>query len=136
MRRRLTVVVAVLCLAALGASAVALANGGGKGAGEHRSRPATPHHRSSALSMHGVAAMVLTSLAGRLDVQPAELRKAVEAVVAQQRKRHRGRDLALGCFDDPATCDLAALRKEIHFRHHGRKPGMMPGGRSSSAPLR
>jgi len=123
--------------------------------------------------MHG---RMLASLAGRLDVTPARLRRALRAVrrdvrdelvdprtatpeqrvamkerlagalaselgVAPERVvtavraeladkldlavrfgavTERGRELALGCFDDPAACDLAALKAEVRFRHHRR----------------
>jgi hypothetical protein len=259
MRRRLTLLVAVLCLAALGVTAVALASGG-KDGDHRRTTPTTPTKPVGAPALHGIAGMVLTSLAGRLEIKPADLQRAVAAVVAEQRqkllqtagltpaetsalqrcrsataaRRHatgikkrdaarvrpirkppaacaseaaqsaiqklktaaakpdlvalkadvaqslatklgkmpdeiltavraeldqrltqavaiglvtqKGHDLALACFDDPATCDLTALRDEVHLGGHGHPapppsgghtPGQMtPGGRSSSAPLR
>ncbi|HEY4097790.1 MAG TPA: hypothetical protein VGM33_19865 [Baekduia sp.] len=76
MRRRLTLLVAVLCLAALGVTAVALASGGKDGA-----------KQAHAPALHGIAGMVLTSLAGRLDVKPADLESAIKAVVAEQRQK-------------------------------------------------
>ncbi|HWI72205.1 MAG TPA: hypothetical protein VNT55_09630 [Baekduia sp.] len=78
---------------------------------------------------------VLTAVRAELD---ARLRQAVAAGWLTQ----KGHDLALACFDDPASCDLKALRAEVtlfgHKKHH--KPGgsgqMHPGGRATSTPLR
>jgi hypothetical protein len=100
---------------------------------------------------------VLTAVRAELD---ARLTQAVTAGWLTQ----KGHDLALACFDTPASCDLKALRAEVRFfghghgkkKHHARKhhkgekpttatppsttvPGsgqMTPGGRSSSTPLR
>jgi hypothetical protein len=105
------------------------------------------------------------SLATKLGTTPKEILTAVRAeldarltqAVAAGWVTQKGHDLALACFDAPATCDLKALRAEVRFfghkqqhghRHHhkqGSKPAassttpsgtMTPGGRSSSAPLR
>jgi hypothetical protein len=98
---------------------------------------------------------VLTAVRAELD---ARLTQAVTADWLTQ----KGHDLALACFDAPASCDLKALRAEVRFfghghgkkhhapKHHkGVKPTtttpapapsnsgqMTPGGRSSSTPLR
>jgi hypothetical protein len=112
-----------------------------------------------------------TSLATKLDKTPDEILTAVRAeldarltqAVAVGWLTQKGHDLALACFDDPATCDLKALRAEApflghgkqrsgHRRHHrGQQPApstttppstatppstMTPGARASSTPLR
>ena len=41
----------------------------------------------------------------------------------------KGRELAIGCFDDPANCDRAALKAEIKKRFRGRGHGHRHGGR-------
>jgi hypothetical protein len=265
MRRRLTLLFTVLCIAALGVTAVALAQGDKKDGKRGDGRPASAEqHRHGRggpgpfLGGHGLLGVVLDSLAGRLSVQPADLKKAVREVVAERQdeklqaagltraeidalktcrrtrglhrragafkkrdaaripRAHRsgaacdtdaaksgiaklraagktkpdlaalkadlaqslatklgktpeeiltavraeldarlaqavgiglvtqkGHDLALACFDDPAACDLQALRAEVRFRgHHGRKGDrrdgdrpMHPGGRRSGHPL-
>jgi hypothetical protein len=82
---------------------------------------------------------VLTAVRAELD---ARLTQAVTAGWLTQ----KGHDLALACFDTPASCDLKALHAEVRLFGHGKKkahhhqphkPGQMtPGGRSSSTPLR
>jgi hypothetical protein len=72
-----------------------------------------------------------TDLGAELDKPPTEILDAVRAeLVAKLDKAvaigfvtARGRELALGCFDRPAECDLGALRSEARlgkFRHHHR----------------
>jgi hypothetical protein len=90
---------------------------------------------------------VLTAVRAELD---ARLTQAVQAGFLTQ----KGHDLALACFDDPASCDLNALKAEVRWPGHrdddasATTPGdtstttpgdttmMHPGGRSTSAPLR
>jgi hypothetical protein len=84
---------------------------------------------------------VLAAVRAELD---ARLTQAVTAGWVTQ----KGHDLALACFDAPATCDLKALRAEVRFfglghgrKHHGdRKDGRkherkLHPGRAASAPL-
>ena len=69
-------------------------------------------------------------LAAELGKEPAEVLVAVRAeleaklalAVTFGAVTAKGRDLALACFDDPASCDVQALRAEVRFRHghHGR----------------
>jgi hypothetical protein len=49
----------------------------------------------------------------------AELEQALGVAVTFGAITKRGRDMALACFDDPAACDLAAMRREHPFRRHG-----------------
>jgi hypothetical protein len=70
-----------------------------------------------------------TALATKLGKTPEEVLTAVRAELDQRLTQavgiglvtQKGRDLALGCFDQPATCDLAALRSEVRFGHHRRR---------------
>jgi hypothetical protein len=196
MSRRLLILLTVVGVAALGASAVALAHstssGGDAATGSSR------HHVVKA-GDRGLWNAALNGVAQRLDVAPADLRAAVKAVAAEQRGQktglaakktayvnglatklgktpdavaaavraeldtrltqavathwitEQGKTLALGCFDDPAGCDLKALRAEVTAfgggkttRKHGHHPckkhhqgdgRMTPGGRETSAPL-
>jgi hypothetical protein len=112
-----------------------------------------------------------TSLATKLDKTPDAILTAVRAeldarltqAVAAGWLTQKGHHLALACFDDPASCDLTALRAQVRFLDHGKqrngrrhhrpaqKPTpstttppatatppstMTPGGRASSTPLR
>jgi hypothetical protein len=47
----------------------------------------------------------------------AELSAKLDLAVTFGAVTARGRELALACFDDPASCDVAALRGEVRFRH-------------------
>jgi len=47
----------------------------------------------------------------------AELSAKLDLAVTFGAAGARGRELALACFDDPATCDVAALRREVRFGH-------------------
>jgi hypothetical protein len=93
MRRRLTVLFTVVCVAALGVTAVALAHGGGgkdPERGTTRTTPVKPQDAGggpAGFFGRGLFGVVLDSLAGRLDVKPADLRKAVGAVIAEQRDK-------------------------------------------------
>jgi hypothetical protein len=49
----------------------------------------------------------------------AELEEALGVMLTFGAITERGRDVALACYDAPADCDLAALRREVRFRHHG-----------------
>jgi hypothetical protein len=108
-----------------------------------------------------------TSLATKLNKTPDEVLTAVRAELDARLTQavtagwvtQKGHDLALACFDDPASCDLKALKAEVRiFGHHKKRhahhqhtkpttaappsttvPGsgeMTPGGRSTSTPLR
>lgn len=72
-----------------------------------------------------------TRLGTSLDRTPEETLSAVRAELESELDRaadhgvltKRARELALGCFDEPADCNLRALRWEIGlgaFRHHRR----------------
>ena len=69
-------------------------------------------------------------LAAELGREPAEVIAAVRAELSSKLDlavtigvvSERGRELALACFDDPASCDVAALRAEVRFGDgHGRR---------------
>ena len=71
-------------------------------------------------------------LAAELDRDPADVIAAVRAELGAKLDMavtfgvvtERGRDLVLACFDDPASCDVAALRAEVRLGHghgHGRR---------------
>ena len=69
-------------------------------------------------------------LAAELGREPADVVAAVRAELDEKLGMavtfgvvsERGRELALACFDDPASCDVAALRAEVRFRHgHDRR---------------
>jgi hypothetical protein len=90
-----------------------------------------------------------TSLASKIGKTPEQVIAAVRAeldarltqAVSAGWLTQKGHDLALACFDTPASCDLKALRAEVRFfghkrRHQGDNTKMHPGGRSTSAPLR
>jgi hypothetical protein len=70
---------------------------------------------------------VAASLASKLGKTPDAVLTAVRAEVAQRLDQAvgigfvtaKGRDLALGCFDNPAGCDLKALQAEVRFGGHG-----------------
>ena len=52
----------------------------------------------------------------------AELAEKLDRAVAFGVLSERGRTLALGCFDEPASCDLRALRSEVRMPGwHGRR---------------
>jgi hypothetical protein len=69
---------------------------------------------------------VLTAVRAELD---ARLTQAVQAGWLTQ----KGHDLALACFDTPATCDMKALKGEVRFGHKG-SPDQSSGSGSSPAP--
>jgi hypothetical protein len=91
-----------------------------------------------------------TSLATKLGTTPdavlaavrAELDARLTQAVTAGWLTQKGHDLALACFDTPASCDLKALRAEVtlfgHKKHHAKTGSgrMHPGGRATSAPLR
>ena len=70
-------------------------------------------------------------LAAELGKEPAEVLAAVRAelsakldlAVAFGAVTARGKELALACFDAPASCDVAALRREVRFGRHGHGRG-------------
>lgn len=70
-------------------------------------------------------------LATELGKSPDEVITAVRAELAEKLDfavgigavTAEGRRLALACFDEPATCDVAALRREVRWRGHGRRRG-------------
>jgi hypothetical protein len=67
-------------------------------------------------------------LAAELGREPADVLAAVRGELSSKLDlavsfgalTGRGRELALTCFDDPASCELAALRGEVRLRH-GRR---------------
>lgn len=62
-------------------------------------------------------------LGAELDKPASEVVETVRAELAERLAygvgvgmvSDRGRDLALACFDDPASCDVPALRRELSF---------------------
>lgn len=70
-----------------------------------------------------------TALAAKIGKTPEEVLAAVRAELDERLTRavaagwltQKGHDLALACFDDPAACDVAALRAEV--RWHGKRHG-------------
>ncbi|HET6508496.1 MAG TPA: hypothetical protein VFG42_17015 [Baekduia sp.] len=88
-----------------------------------------------ATQLHKTPAEVTTAVRAELDAQLTQ-------AVAKGWITAQGRTIALGCFDNPAGCDLAALRAQVRphhghpgHRHHPGSGRMTPGGRSTSAPL-
>lgn len=100
----------------------------------------------------------IDGLATKLNKTPDAVAAAVRAELEAQLTKAVGRGwitpqgetIALACFDDPAGCDLKALRAQITAfggggkstkkhrpcrRHHSGDGRMTPGGRSTSAPL-
>jgi hypothetical protein len=119
------------------------------------------HARPTPEQLAALKTELATSLATKLDKTPDEVLTAVRAeldarltqAVAAHWLTQKGHDLALACFDAPASCDLKALRAEVRFfGHHKKAPKpssssggntgitgggqMTPGGRATSTPLR
>jgi hypothetical protein len=77
----------------------------------------------------GLKADLAAHLADELDRTEQQVLGAVRAeLVAKLAKgvafgmlTERGRDLALGCFDAPADCDLDAVKAEARFFGHHRR---------------
>jgi len=75
----------------------------------------------------GLKSQLIGDLAAELGKQSAEVDAAIRATlkdlldkgVALGFVTEKGRDLALGCYDDPNACDRKALRAEFR-RFHGR----------------
>lgn len=140
---------------------------------ERAKHPAGQHARPTPAQLATLKTDLATALATKLGKTPDEILAAVRAeldarltkAVAQGWLTAKGHDLALACFDDPATCDLKALRAEVHFfghkthkrhghkKHHHKTPTpaastttppsttapsgtMTPGGSATSTPLR
>jgi hypothetical protein len=90
-------------------------------AGGVRLRDATP------AQLAGLKRQLSRDLAGELGVPRervvaavrAELEQALGIGVTFGAITKQGRELILACFDDPAACDLAAVRREHAFRGHG-----------------
>jgi hypothetical protein len=137
MRRRLTLLLSVLCLAALGVTAVALASGGDK---KETKRAAKAHRTGGAAHggpFGGMVGVVLDSLATRLDVPPADLRKAIGEVVAEQRQKH----LQAAGLTQPEIDALKACRGDrAQLRHRNginkRDRARVPSARRGSAACR
>ena len=79
-----------------------------------------------------VKAQFIDDLADELDKQPAEVDAAARAELVELLDTavtlgfvtEKGRELALGCWDNPNECDRAALRAEVKQRFgHGRRRG-------------
>ncbi|WCB93782.1 hypothetical protein DSM104299_02498 [Baekduia alba] len=110
--------------------------------------------RKAKPDLTALKADLATSLAAKLGKTPDEVLAAVRAELDARLTQavqagwltQKGHDLALACFDVPASCDVKALKGEV--RVHGHKPEsdtstgggsggrMTPGGRSTSTPLR
>jgi hypothetical protein len=93
MRRSVTLLVACLLTAALVVGAVGLASAGHDGPAQGQQRTSAPakakpvadRHARGDRDAHGViATMILSSLAGRLEVEPAKLRRAATDVARDQ----------------------------------------------------
>jgi hypothetical protein len=91
------------------------------GPGFHRrGRPGLDRPRPRDLAR--IKARILGGLAAELEKPVDEVREAVRAELAEALDRAvamgflsgRGRELALGCFDRPRSCDIGALRREAH----------------------
>ena len=78
----------------------------------------------------GLKSQFIDDLAAELNKQPADIESAARAeikdlldmAVTAGFVTEKGRELALGCFDQPNQCDRAALRAEVKKRfrgHHG-----------------
>jgi hypothetical protein len=132
MRRRLTLLLSVLCLAALGVTAVALASGGDK---KETKRTAKVHRTGGAAHggpFGGMVGVVLDSLATRLDVPPADLRKAIGEVVAEQRQKH----LQAAGLTQPEIDALKACRgdrAQLRHRNGIKKRARVRSARRGSA---
>jgi hypothetical protein len=82
-------------------------------------------------------AQFIGDLADELDKQPADVESAARAeledvlnmAVTAGFVTEKGRELALGCFDQPNQCDRAALRAEVKKRFRGHHGGRGHGGR-------
>ena len=77
----------------------------------------------------GLKADLAAHLAGELGTSEQAVLDAVRAELVDKLAKavsfgvltERGRDLALGCFDTPADCDLAAVKVEARFFGHRRR---------------
>jgi hypothetical protein len=138
---------------------------------EERAKHPSHHARPTPAELATLKTELATALATKLSKTPDEILTAVRAELDTRLTQavtagwltQKGHDLALACFDDPATCDLKALRAEVRFfghhrKHHGhkrhhkhQKPAptsttppstttppatMTPGGSATSTPLR
>jgi hypothetical protein len=147
MSRRLIVVLSGLLACALAVTAVAFAHGGSGDPGSRAKERGTAHAKrlprergmERALGQ-GIIGMVVDSLAGRLSVQPADLRKAVAEVAKEQKQAflsaagitqaeqdnlkacHRGRHARQ---KSPPACDAAAAKATMQkLRAAAAKPDL------------
>jgi hypothetical protein len=78
-----------------------------------------------------LAASLATKLAKTPDEVLAAVRAELDARLTQAVTAgwltQKGHDLALACFDTPATCDTKALRAEVKFFHGGDRRGKHHG---------
>jgi hypothetical protein len=108
----------------------------GRAARKGARRPGGCDRRAARAALRTLKASVLADLpalkqqlaaavAAKLGVTPEKLLEAVRAELEQRLGQavamglvsEKGRGLALQCFDDPASCDVDALRSEVR---HGR----------------
>jgi hypothetical protein len=150
MSRRVLVVMSTVVACALAVTAVALARSG-SGNDRHGSRPSVTHaqrvakvrarqpeRRLARMLGRGIVGMVVDSLAGRLQVKPADLRAAIAQVATEQRdKVVQAAGLTQGEQDAlktcgrgwrkrgaPAGCDKAAARSAIRKLRNAPKPDL------------
>jgi len=82
---------------------------------------------------------LLGDLAAELGKPEAEIATAARAALSDALDKAvsvgfltaKGRELSLGCFDTPASCDIAAVKAEVRFRGFGGRRGH--GGRRHGA---
>jgi hypothetical protein len=138
---------------------------------EERAKHPGKHARPTPAQLATLKTELATALATKLNKTPDEILTAVRAELDTRLSQAvtagwltaKGHDLALACFDDPATCDLKALRAGVRFfghkqhKHHGHKhhhhqpaaasttvppstttppATMTPGSNATSTPLR
>jgi hypothetical protein len=150
MSRRVLVVMSTVLACALAVTAVALARGG-SGGDRHGGKPSVTHAqrvakvqgrgpepRLARMLGQGIVGMVVDSLAGRLQVKPADLRTAIAQVASEQRdKVVQGAGLTQAEQDAlktcgrgwrkrsaPAGCDKAAARSAMRKLRNAPKPDL------------
>lgn len=85
--------------------------------------------RPSKAELAAMKTSLADSLAQKLGLTPAQVLDATRAELVARLDQavkaglvsDKGRELAVGCFDAPGDCDLAALRAEVRFPGHHRK---------------
>jgi hypothetical protein len=124
---------------------------------EERAKHPGKHARPTPAQLAVLKTELATALATKLSKTPDEILTAVRAeldarltqAVTKGWLTAKGHDLALACFDDPATCDVKALRAEVrffghkqtkrahkqhHHKQHHHKHGHKPAPASTTTP--